>query len=689
MPESVLRNMELLAPAGDPDSLAAALDAGADAVYLGLRSLNARRRARNFTADELRAAVETAHARGRRIYLALNTDISQRELGEAARILELARVCGVDAVLVRDAALLALRPLLGDLEFHFSTQTCMTSSADVAAAGQLGAARAVLARELTLDEIRAAARAGGTGVEVFVQGALCFCISGRCLLSSWVGGRSGNRGMCTSPCRVPWNAGGVDAGTPLSMLDLCAIGRLEDLRRAGVVALKIEGRLKNAAWVARAVSLYRRALDSADAAALEAEAQVLGRYTGRRMTCDYLDGRRDRLTGLAAGRSAPDGSEQEADSAPHETPGYDFHMAITDRAIECRCEHGGRSVLWTLPRTRVIRRERAVAAGELLRRLGPVDGVAPRRLSASDESYLLVPRAANAICDRVCAAVRQMLRQDEPPLRIALPAAVAAALTAPEPHPANSLALGGPPDRARLDASALEAFMRSVGAGRGGPRGIIVEGADAASLARIRSLCRSCDLVVALPAVFFEDDIPAVRDLLEACSRAGAIVEINSFGGWHLARRTRVRMEGGPGMGVLNALAARKLAEMGMECVTLCIEADRRQLEELSACCPCPCSVAVFGRPALLTTRARLDEAWLGRPFEDRRGNRIVPRLERDLWVFRPADPFDLRNCANDRIRAAHLVVDLVGSPDPAAEWRRAPGAGEKRLRFNYDRRLQ
>ncbi len=198
------QDLELLAPAGDWAALEAALASGADAVYFGLVTLNARRRAKNFSQDEFVKAVETVNARGAKAYLTLNIDLAQRELGQAARMLELARQCRADAVLVRDPALLALRAEYGELKFHLSTQTCMTNSAEVAAAGKLGADRAVLAREMTLAEIAAASAVPGVQTEVFVQGALCFSVSGRCLLSSWVGGRSGNRGTCTSPCRVPW-----------------------------------------------------------------------------------------------------------------------------------------------------------------------------------------------------------------------------------------------------------------------------------------------------------------------------------------------------------------------------------------------------------------------------------------------------------------------------------------------------
>ena len=229
--------LELLAPAGDFAALEAALEAGAGAVYFGLKNLNARRGAENFDQEEFVRAVQAAHARGARAYLTLNIDLTERDLGQAARILELARQAGADAVLVRDPALLALRRGWegeAPAEFHFSTQTCMANSADVAAAGELGARRVVLAREMTLAEIAAASAVPGVQTEVFAQGALCFCVSGRCLLSSWGGGRSGNRGTCTSPCRVPWEVEGQPAGTPLSMRDLSAIRRLDDFRRADV-----------------------------------------------------------------------------------------------------------------------------------------------------------------------------------------------------------------------------------------------------------------------------------------------------------------------------------------------------------------------------------------------------------------------------------------------------------------------
>jgi len=690
--------LELLAPAGDWTALEAALEAGAGAVYFGLTALNARRRAKNFHQEEFGRAVEAVHAHQARAYLTLNIDLSERELGQAARSLEFARQCHVDAVLVRDPALLALRHLFPELEFHFSTQTCMANSADVAAAGSLGAARAVLAREMSLDEISAASAVEGVETEVFVQGALCFSVSGTCLLSSWVGGRSGNRGACTSPCRVPWTVDGQPAGTPLSMRDLAAVHRLAELKQAGVAGMKIEGRLKNAAWVRQAVGIYRRALagESIDPDALLQQAEQLGGYTGRGMTSAYLDAQREELTGVAGGREAGEKAEEGKEDGRKEDGGtevghgaaeatYDLSITIGPQGIGCRCECEGRTTEWTMPKTVVHRAHKAVPIENIFLRLSmePIQGCELRQTSTNDPTFLMVPRAVNALIERVSAAVRQSRKAPGETVRVELPATVQEALEKGHPHETNRRKLGDPPNRLRLHAGQLATVLRHVR-----PEAVIVEGAKADALDRLVETADGLPLVVALPQVFFENDIPAVRRLVQACKTARLTVEANSWGGWRLACEAGVRIEGGPGLAVLNSLAARFLRDMGMRSVTLSVEADRRQLEELTAHCPSPCSLVVFGRPPLLTTRVGLTENDLGKVFADRRGAKLVPHKERGLTVFGPMEPFDLRGSRNERIRVQHLVMDLIGSEEPVAEWRNVPGPNWDVFRFNYDREL-
>ncbi len=688
-------SLELLAPAGDAESLHAALEAGADSVYFGLTVLNARRRARNFAEEELPQAVQDIHARDARAYLTLNIDLSEQEVEVAARVLQLARRAGVDAVLVRDPALLRFRPAYPELEFHFSTQTCMTNSADVSAAAALGANRVVLAREMTLAEIQAASAVSGIETEVFAQGALCFCVSGRCLMSSWVGGRSGNRGACTSPCRVPWAVDGQRAGTPLSMHDLATAERTEDLRRAGVRALKIEGRMKNAAWVRGAVGLYRGALGGEDANSLRDKTERLGDYTGRQMTYGFLDGQREDLTGETAGRRALVETSAHDSEAAGDVPAsrenrsgrssYDFDLSVESQGIRCRCECAGLVDEWTIPKTVVRRRHKAVSIETLLARLleQPIEGWQLRDATTNDPDFLLVPRAANGLITRVTKTIRRSQKKRGRMSKVDLPEAVLDVLE-DRPHcPSNRMCLGDPPDRVRLEQETVEPFLRSVR-----PGGVIVEGLTADNVKQLRSLCGRIPLIAALPPIFFEKDVPPLEQLLRKCARANVTVEINSWGGWHLARQTRVRMESGPGLPVLNSLAARTLAKSRIAAVTLSPEADRRQLERVATNCPAPCSLVVFGRPPLMTTRVELPEDYTCKTLADRRDTRVTARREGELWVLRPVDPFDLRDLRNERLTVKHLVVDLVGSADPVREWEQPPSRRKRPFRFNYDRSL-
>ncbi len=698
--DSSPRRLELLAPAGDFAVLQAALDAGADAVYFGLNVLNARRRARNFDQSEFAQAVQTTHEHGAKAYLTLNIDLTERELGQAARLLKLAQDSGVDAVLVRDPALLAMKPEFPRLDFHFSTQTCMASSADVAAAGRLGATRVVLARELSLGEITKASTVPDVETEVFVQGALCFSVSGRCMMSSWAGGRSGNRGTCTSTCRVPWSVDGGAAGTPMSMKDLALIHRLDDLRAAGVAALKIEGRMKTADWVAQAVRLYRRALAREDVADLAAQVEALGAYTGRQLTWGYLDGECDDLTG-AAGRERRGASgdreaeameEWDSEREPATESGraaYELDIDVEPQGIVCRCQYLGETTQWTMPKTIVHRAHKAVAIGNLLDFLSvqEVQGCELARGSTNQPDFLMPPRKVNELTNRIALALQRRQKVQQRLRRMEVPEGVRAIFDSGARHPSNRTALGQPPNRVRLAADAVGGFVSAVQPDSRIVEGLIVEGLTAERVKEMRSLCRRIPLIAALPPVFFEADLDAIRDLLRVCQRTGVTVEVNSWGGWLLAKAAGARMEGGPLLPVLNSLAARVLGNAGLQSVTLSVEADRRQLENATDRCPTPCSLVVYGRPPLMITRVALPDDFDGKLMVDRRDTRVIPHRENGLWVLRPEEPFDLRDVRNDRIHVRHLVVDLVGAADPAGEWLHNRRNRDP-FRFNYDRTL-
>lgn len=686
------RKMELLAPAGDAAAVDAALEAGADAVYFGLEGLNARRRARNIPHRRLGEIVARIHDRGARAFLTVNIHLAARDLGQAARTLELARRDGADAVLVADPALFALRPHYPELEFHASTQTAVTSSVGVRAMRELGMNRVVLARELALDEIRACAAVDGIETEVFVQGALCCSVSGRCLLSSWGGGRSGNRGACVSPCRAPWSGGGSDGRTWFAMRDLALLHHLRVLSDAGVACVKIEGRMKTADWVGRATSVYRRALDGGDVDVLREEVSALGDYTGRTMTDGYLTGKRDRIAGAPAARPGGDeadptppdhGRDGEKDPARPET----FNLAIEaeERRFHCRLVSGDHEGEWDVKRSKINRPDRAIALADVGAWLAGtrMQGRTLDAFACSDPEALITRKRANALMDRISSELHRAKKRPDGVIRIDIPDAVRAVVAKSEPHAANRLRMGERPDRARLRMDAAETFLRDIP-----DADMIVEGAAPARLQRLLDAADPHRIIVALPPVFFEHEIPTVRDIVGRCVEAGATVEANDWAGVVIARDLDAPVEGGPGLPTLNSVAAGFLCELGCLCVTVSPEADRKQLEDFSASCPVPFQMIVYGTPPLLTTRAGMPDAVLGPVLEDRRGLRIRGRREGGLVVFRSDEPFDLTSTRNNRIRAAHYTADLSMSETPVADWHLLGEPDGKPFRFNYDRTL-
>ena len=249
--------MELLSPAGHWEAMAAAVQNGAGAVYLGCGDLNARRGAKNFTSQELPEAVQYCHLRGVRLYLTLNTLPSDRELDSARDMLLLASRCGVDGVIVQDWGVAALAwSLTPDLPLHGSTQMTVHSLAGVERAAALGMRCVVLGRELAAEDIRGVCRQSPLAIEVFARGALCMCWSGQCAMSALIGSRSGNRGMCAQPCRLPYRFDNGKTAHPLSLKDACLASHLTELEDMGVSILKLEGRMKRPEYVAVVTGIY-------------------------------------------------------------------------------------------------------------------------------------------------------------------------------------------------------------------------------------------------------------------------------------------------------------------------------------------------------------------------------------------------------------------------------------------------
>ncbi len=259
-------NVELLSPAGDFDCVRAAVQNGADAIYVGASSFSARNNAQNFDLGELKEVINYAHIRNVKVHLALNTLIKNNEFAEAMSIAEKAYEFGIDAIIVQDLGLLsALVNTFPKLPIHASTQMTIHNLNGVRVAERFGAQRAVLSRELSIPEIEYICRNSNIEIETFIHGALCISYSGQCLFSSMVGSRSANRGKCAQPCRLPYQLlqdnKVIDNGYLLSPRDLCGLDLLPALIKAGVKSFKIEGRLKSPEYVATVTRIYRKYID--------------------------------------------------------------------------------------------------------------------------------------------------------------------------------------------------------------------------------------------------------------------------------------------------------------------------------------------------------------------------------------------------------------------------------------------
>ncbi|MBE6958229.1 MAG: U32 family peptidase [Ruminococcaceae bacterium] len=282
--------LELLSPAGSMEALYAAVQNGANAVYLGSGIFNARQGAKNFTIQTLAEAVKYCHIRGVAVHLTLNTLVSDREMEQVCTLIREASDCGVDAFIVQDLAVARLcSQIAPHIPLHGSTQMSIHSLSGVLFCAGLGMKRVVLSRELARDEILYITQNSPIEIEVFAHGALCMCYSGQCYLSAAIGGRSGNRGRCAQPCRQSYGYGRWENRHPLSLKDNCLLPHLAELERMGVASIKLEGRMKRPEYVATVTNVYRRVLDgepvtrqmmSALSAAFNRQGFTDGYYTG-------------------------------------------------------------------------------------------------------------------------------------------------------------------------------------------------------------------------------------------------------------------------------------------------------------------------------------------------------------------------------------------------------------------------
>ena len=587
--------MELLAPAGSMEALRAAVCNGADAVYLGADTFNARMNARNFSAADLQEAVVYCHVRGVKVHLTLNTLVLDREMPRAAELIRLAASCGVDAFIVQDLGVVSLcRQLAPDVPIHASTQMSIHSLEGVMEAAALGCSRVVLARELPAEEIAHICKKSPVEIEVFVHGALCMCYSGQCYLSSVIGRRSGNRGQCAQPCRLPYGYGRFESTRyPLSLKDNCLAGELDELRRMGVASIKIEGRMKRPEYVAIVTRAYRTVLNGGKL--MPSDLQELETAFSRQGFTD----------GYFRGQTGSDmfGRRQEGEDT-----------ADLFASARATYEQGEPQRIGVRFYAMIRRGEPAQLAvedpdGNLCRTRGPVPEQAVyRSLTPQDLEQQLKKTGGTPY---LCTAVRSSLDPD-----LMLPASainamrrdVIAELTAKRGRaaPARLNAYDEPP---RYDGIAgepqLTIAVRTAGQITSRmlsmkPTVLYVPLSELVEHPELRQRVGvETQLAAILPRVIWSGElVPIARQLRTVYDMGVRQVLAGNLGQLHIARAAGFAVRGDFGLNIVNSRAMRYLREQGLDSQLLSFELTLPQIRDISKAVPA--EVLIYGRLPLM-----------------------------------------------------------------------------------------
>ncbi len=588
--------IELLSPAGSMDALRAAVQNGADAVYLGVGTFNARVGAKNFSMDDLTDAVRYCHIRGVKVHLTLNTLTSDREQRAVEELIRAAATAGVDAFIVQDPGTVRLcREIAPHVAVHASTQMSVHNLDGVKAAARLGCSRVVLARELSKDEIAHICRHSPIEIEVFVHGALCMCYSGQCYFSSVVGRRSGNRGQCAQPCRLPYGYGRKENKYPLSLKDNCLISHLEELRNMGVTSLKLEGRMKRAEYVATVTGIYRKALDES-AVTEEMEKKLSDIFSRQGFTQGFYKGQ----TGahmLGTRQDLKDNKELLAEARQSYENGENARVPVTfyalvrrGKPLQVAVEDPEGHICHAQGAVAEEARTRAITAEEVEERLGKTGGTPyiMRQCRLSVTEGLSVPAAELNRLRREVLAELTMLRGRKPdePLYAPLPAME----HIPQPQP--------PRLNVMLQSfSQLTEKLLSLS-----PAVLYVPLWElAAKPEAIGVIPKETELCPVLPRVLTDKDLYETEKKLKFLHSRGIRTGLaGNAGHVEMLRRLGFTVRGDFGLNVFSSAALSHWKMEGLESCTVSFEATLSQIRDLRK--PLNCELLIYGRLPLMLT---------------------------------------------------------------------------------------
>ncbi len=662
--------MELLAPAGSPEALTAAVQAGADAVYLGCGPLNARRNAKNFSLEDLARGVEYCHLRGTKVYLTLNTLLSDRELPLAAETAAFASHAGVDAILVQDLGVARLlRDTVPDVDLHASTQMTVHDLDGIKACADLGMTRVVLSRELSRSAIENLCARSPVEIEIFVHGALCMCYSGQCFLSAVLGGRSGNRGLCAQPCRLAFRWPGDKGNShPLSLKDMSLAGELRELEEMGVACLKIEGRMKRPEYVSVVTGIYAAALREHREPTRQELAELEAAFSRQGFTQGYYNDQK----GPAMFGTRPEGTKDPAalfekarqtySRGEHKlTPVWFAAQVKKDQPLSVTAwDEAGHTARAQGPVPEAAR-SRAVTEEQIQTQLAKTGGTvyAAQTVEAEVEPGLSVPMSAlNALRREALAGLDEA--RTALPSRRTLPFTPPERVKGKENPPAFSLAFRrwAQVSREILDQGPALVYL---------PCDEIAAHEEA--VAALVKDYPAVEFGTVLPRVAWDRERPRLEQELAAAQRAGVqSALLGHIGQLSLARDYGLIPRGDFGLGLTNSLTAGELARLGFASAAVSFESKLAQIRDLSK--PLDTELLVYGRlPLMLTENCILKNRGRGCHCEE------SPQSLRD----RKGEDFPVEKawgCRNELFNAKILWL-----ADKKADWQRT-GVTYARLSF-------
>jgi putative protease len=677
--QTINHKPELLAPAGTKEAFFAALENGADAVYVGLKSLNARAHARNFSLKELHFLQGHARQKGVKVFVAMNSLVKEEEIPEAVEMLSALETMGIDGLIIQDIGLWRLaRNHFPGLRLHASTLMTIHNSLGVRQAYEMGFKRVVLAREMTLKEIKAAVDTASVEIEVFIHGAMCFTYSGLCLFSSFFGGNASTRGRCVQPCRRKFSQGSKQ-GNYFSMGDLCGLDALPELKKMGISSLKIEGRLRPPQYVENVVKAYRMAIDAApdDKESVKAAKNMLKDALGRRFTKGYFF------------------SHEPADAiAPHLAPNTGRYLGTIIKEKEGSILARGEKPPEKGSRIRLVRQKdqsqttfRCFSTGKAHHGAFWIKAKTPIKAKKSDLLFL------------TDTATKKEYKAGKAP---SFPKVNFSKIKTQYKKKANAVKKSLM-ERPYMKDSPVSGLFIKAGCQKDiffikglKYNGIILDitGRNLKAMGNKKAPQRKkADIIWSLPPIIHEKRIPFYKNAIRRLWRSGHdsfqignLSQLQFFKGKAFSKR-RVHILGHYTLNLLNSQAVAAAIDLGVEEPQLSIETDKKNARSVSAFLSgAPISMTMFAYPPMFTSRMRPGVLKRNASLISPKGEKFHWEKTRDVGHLFPQRPFSIMSQENElkKMGFKRLIVDITYRPPSLRLGKNWSGRS-----FNFNDRLK